>query len=84
MLLSCDINPFLSPASAAGISRSVTITVAYLMTVSRLGFDESLTVVQHCREMANPNAGFRAQLVQYQQDKLLEVSGCGRYSVTAV
>lgn len=59
--------------SAAGISRSVTITVMYLMTISKLSFDECLTVVQHCREMANPNAGFRAQLVQYQQDKLLEV-----------
>ena len=59
--------------SAAGISRSVTITVMYLMSVSSLSFDEALTVVQHCRQMANPNMGFRAQLVRYQEDKLLQV-----------
>ena len=45
----------------------------YLMTVSTLSFDESLTVVQHCRQMANPNMGFRAQLVRYQEEKLLAV-----------
>ena len=59
--------------SAAGMSRSVTITVAYLMTVSTLSFDEALKVVQFCREIANPNLGFRTQLQRYQEDRLLEV-----------
>ena len=45
----------------------------YLMTVSTLSYDEALRVVQHCREMANPNMGFRAQLMKYQEDKLLKV-----------
>ncbi len=51
----------------------------YLMTVSTLSFDEALTVVQHCREMANPNAGFRTQLMRYQEDLLLvgRVRVCG-------
>lgn len=62
--------PSLPHSSAAGISRSVTITVMYLMTVSKLKFEEALSVVQHCREMANPNMGFRAQLVAYQQDNV--------------
>jgi len=60
--------------SAAGISRSVTITVAYLMTVSTLSFDDALKVVQYCREMANPNYGFRMQLQRFQEEKLLSVS----------
>ena len=62
--------------SAAGISRSVTIVVMYIMTVSTLSFDESLLVVKHCREMANPNFGFRMQLKKYSEEILLEVS-CG-------
>ncbi len=44
------------------------------MTVSSLSFDESLTVVQYCREMANPNYGFRMQLQRYQENLLLKVS----------
>ena len=59
--------------SAAGISRSVTMTVMYIMTVSSLDFEESLTVVQFCREMANPNFGFRQQLRVYSETKLPEV-----------
>lgn len=57
---------------AAGISRSVTMTVMYIMTVSSLDFEESLTVVQFCREMANPNFGFRQQLRVYSETKLPE------------
>lgn len=57
---------------AAGISRSVTITVMYLMTVSSFSFEESLTVVQYCREMANPNYGFRLQLKRFEEDCLAE------------
>ena len=64
----------LPPFSAAGISRSVTIVVMYIMTVSTLGFEEALTVVQYCREMANPNFGFRMQLRKYSETKLEEVS----------
>ena len=65
----------LPPPSAAGISRSVTITVMYLMTVSSFSFEESLTVVQYCREMANPNYGFRLQLKRFEEDCLAEVRG---------
>ncbi|XP_064393396.1 dual specificity protein phosphatase 22-B-like [Halichondria panicea] len=55
---------------AAGISRSVTMTVMYLMTVSSLGFQDALMVVKHCREIANPNFGFRLQLKQYEEEQL--------------
>ena len=49
------------------------MTVMYIMTVSTLDFEESLTVVQFCREMANPNFGFRQQLRAYSETKLPEV-----------
>ena len=50
------------------------MTVMYLMTVSTLDFQEALTVVQFCREVANPNYGFRMQLMKYEEGKLKEVS----------
>lgn len=61
--------------SAAGISRSVTITTLYVMCVSSLSMDESLAVVKFCRDIANPNFGFRMQLQKFQEEKLLKVRG---------
>lgn len=49
----------------------MTITVVYIMTISTLGFEESLTVVKHCREIANPNFGFKTQMRKY-GDKQVE------------
>jgi len=49
------------------------MTVMYLMTISTLDFQEALTVVQFCREVANPNYGFRMQLMKYEQGNLKEV-----------
>ena len=68
--------------SAAGVSRSVTIIVAYLMTVSTLSFDDALEVVQYCRDIAYPNYGFRMQLQRFQEDRLLSVSLAGKVSST--
>ncbi len=70
----CVISDPLCVCSAAGISRSVTMTVMYIMTVSSLGFQDALRVVKHCREPANPNFGFRTQLQRYQEEKLPDVS----------
>lgn len=62
-----------STHSWAGVSRSVTIVVMYLMTVSQLSFEDAMRVLKYCRVMSNPNSGFREQLVQYQENKLFEV-----------
>ncbi len=72
LTLSASMLPPSSLCSAAGISRSVTITVMYIMTISSLDFEESLTVVQYCREIANPNFGFRTQLKKYEETKVDE------------
>ena len=84
LLVSFTKQPVLSPlsppssssslqCSAAGISRSVTITVMYMMTVSEHSFEECLAAVRMCREVANPNFGFRLQLQKYAEGKLKQV-----------
>ncbi|KAF4530308.1 hypothetical protein B566_EDAN018489, partial [Ephemera danica] len=41
----------------AGMSRSVTVAVAYIMSVTNLGWKEALKVVRVGRAVANPNLG---------------------------
>ncbi|KAJ7332239.1 hypothetical protein JRQ81_014419 [Phrynocephalus forsythii] len=49
----------------AGISRSTTIVVAYVMAVTQLSWHEALEAVKAVRPVANPNPGFRQQLEEY-------------------
>lgn len=60
----------------AGMSRSVTVAVAYIMSVTQLSWRESLKVVRTGRSVANPNAGFQLQLQDFELYKLAEVSVC--------
>ena len=69
-----DTPPLSRHSSAAGISRSVTITTLYVMCVSSLGMEESLAVVRFCRDIANPNTGFRMQLKKFAREQLEKVS----------
>ena len=61
------------PASIAGVSRSVTITVAYLMSVTDHNWRECLRAVKQAREVANPNFGFQKQLQNFENTELEEV-----------
>ncbi|KAH8372487.1 hypothetical protein KR093_011698, partial [Drosophila rubida] len=56
----------------AGMSRSVTVAVAYIMTATHLNWKEALKVVRAGRAVANPNAGFQTQLQDFEQYKLSE------------
>lgn len=47
---------------ASGVSRSVSICCAWLMTHQNISFDESLEIVRFNRMRANPNLGFKQQL----------------------
>lgn len=58
----------------AGMSRSVTVAVAYIMCVTHLSWKESLKVVRTGRAVANPNMGFQTQLNDFEMYKLVEVS----------
>ena len=52
-------------SSLAGISRSVTIVAAYIISVTGLSVAEALQAVRSTRTIANPNFGFQKQLYDY-------------------
>ena len=52
----------------AGISRSATITIAYLMTEYHLSLQSALNHVQSIRTIVQPNPGFIKQLQAYEQE----------------
>lgn len=54
-----------SRASLAGISRSTTVVVAYVMAVTELSSQEVLEAIRSVRPVANPNPGFRQQLEEF-------------------
>lgn len=58
----------------AGMSRSVTVAVAYIMSVTQLNWRESLKVVRSGRSVANPNHGFQVQLQDFEIYKLNDAS----------
>lgn len=60
--------------SVAGVSRSVTLVVAYIMTVTGRGWVESLAAVRAARPCAGPNLGFLRQLEEFENTELAEVS----------
>ncbi|XP_066862969.1 dual specificity protein phosphatase 22 isoform X4 [Kogia breviceps] len=51
----------------AGVSRSVTLVVAYIMTVTDLGWEDALRTVRAGRSCANPNLGFQRQLQEFEE-----------------
>lgn len=57
------------------MSRSVTVAVAYIMSVTELSWKDALKVVRVGRSVANPNLGFQKQLQDFEvsnnQDSLL-------------
>ncbi|XP_077982126.1 dual specificity protein phosphatase 22-B-like [Glandiceps talaboti] len=50
----------------AGMSRSVTLTVAYIITVSDVCWQDGLRAVKCARQVALPNYGFQKQLQEYE------------------
>lgn len=56
----------------AGMSRSVTIAIAYIMSVSDLHWRDALRVVRVGRRIANPNSGFQIQLQDFENNKVDE------------
>ena len=51
---------------AAGISRSSTITIAYLMMKENFTFSQASEFVRSKRKIVNPNSGFVKQLLEYE------------------
>lgn len=59
--------------SLAGMSRSVTIAAAYIMSVTTIKLKHVLRLLKICRSIANPNEGFNKQLQYFECNYLLEV-----------
>uniref|UniRef100_K7G1W2 Dual specificity phosphatase catalytic domain-containing protein n=1 Tax=Pelodiscus sinensis TaxID=13735 RepID=K7G1W2_PELSI len=58
--------------SLAGVSRSTTVLVAYLMTVTDLSWEECLAATKVVRSYVSPNFGFQQQLQEYERTLLKE------------
>ncbi|XP_048021436.1 dual specificity protein phosphatase 22-A [Megalobrama amblycephala] len=56
----------------AVVSRSTTVVVAYLMTVTSYGWEECLTAVKAVRSFVGPNYGFQQQLQEFQMKQVSE------------
>ncbi|CAL1592648.1 unnamed protein product [Knipowitschia caucasica] len=56
----------------AGVSRSVTLVVAYIMTVTARGWVDSLAAVRAARPCAGPNLGFLRQLEEFENTELAQ------------
>ncbi len=52
----------------AGVSRSATIVIAYLMQEIHMSLKDAMMHVKKQRYFINPNDGFRRQLQQFQRE----------------
>ena len=50
----------------AGVSRSSTIVIGYIMSIKEMGFEEAYQFVKQRRSIVSPNGGFLRQLKEYE------------------
>jgi len=65
-----------------GVSRSVSIVIAYLIYLYKWNYDEAFDFVQSKRSMANPNIGFYLQLKTFHQRLNLDSDRLEIFSVS--
>ena len=54
----------------AGISRSSTMAIAWLIKTRKKPFEDMLALVQSKRPICHPNSGFQAQLLKWEKKVL--------------
>ncbi|XP_005999735.1 dual specificity protein phosphatase 19a [Latimeria chalumnae] len=59
----------------AGVSRSASVVIGYLMYTDRLAFREAYSVVKGARPAVCPNPGFMEQLKKYQPNNRRQLNG---------
>jgi len=52
----------------AGVSRSATVVIAYVMQKNKISYDNAFKLVQEKRQYVDPNCGFKEQLRRYQAE----------------
>ena len=69
------MNPFGNSQSfsQAGVSRSATIVLAYLMTIGDYDLEKALQIVKGSRGYIHPNPGFMMQLRKYYSNDVKKV-----------
>ncbi len=53
---------------AAGVSRSASIVIAYLMKAFNMSYANAFSQLKACRPIIDPNLGFRKQLKVYEEE----------------
>uniref|UniRef100_A0A4W3I4I4 Dual specificity protein phosphatase n=1 Tax=Callorhinchus milii TaxID=7868 RepID=A0A4W3I4I4_CALMI len=66
----------------AGISRSATICLAYLIRTQRVRLEEAFDFVKRRREVISPNVSFMGQLLQFETEVLSPASTLSSESLT--
>ncbi|XP_026570827.1 dual specificity protein phosphatase 22 isoform X2 [Pseudonaja textilis] len=56
----------------AGVSRSATLVVAYIMTITDFGWEDALSIVRVSRSYASPNMGFQQQLEDFEKKEMAQ------------
>lgn len=64
---------FFFVCSQAGVSRSATIVLAYLMTIGDYDVEKALQIVKGARGYIHPNPGFLTQLRKYHTNDVKKV-----------
>ena len=67
---------------AAGVSRSCTLLISYMMKKYKYPYKKCLELVKAARPVANPNQGFVVQLKAYQKSLNIIWYGIGEGSIT--
>ncbi len=57
----------------AGVSRSASLVIAYLMTITEMPWYDCMNVVRGAREQAGPNFGFQRQLQNFDHTSVKQV-----------
>jgi hypothetical protein len=65
-----------------GVSRSVSLVIAYLIYLNKWTYDEAFDFVQSKRSIANPNIGFYLQLKTFHKRLTLETDRLEIFAIT--
>ena len=63
---------------AFGVSRSATLVMMYLMKNFQISYEEAFDYTKQCREIIDPNEGFRSQLRLFEERQWSFVRACSK------